>query len=72
MDQFHRDVFELLRFSLRHEPAAAQLCFPMFKAEQIRSLYEIPLEVRERVWANRTHPEYPSLFDGLSYPLGPR
>lgn len=71
MDQFHRDVFELLRFSLRHEASAAQLFFPMFRPEQIRSLYEIPLDVRERVWANRALPEYRSLFEGLANPLGP-
>lgn len=69
MDQFHRDVFELLSFSLRHEAAAAQLFFPMFNAEQIRSLYEIPFEVRERIWANRALPEYRSLFKGLPNPL---
>jgi hypothetical protein len=71
MDQFHRDVFELLSFSLRQPASTAQLFFPMFKPEQIRSLYEIPLEVRERIWANRTLPEYRSLFDGLANPLSP-
>jgi hypothetical protein len=71
MDQFHRDVFELLRFSLRHEAAAAQLFFPMFRAEQIGALYRIPLETRERIWANRTQPEYRALFDGLANPLTP-
>lgn len=71
MDQFNRDVLELLSFSLRHEAAAAQLCFPMFKREHIRSLYDIPREVRERIWANRALPEYRSLFDGLTNPLAP-
>jgi hypothetical protein len=71
MDQFQRDVFELLSFSLRHDATAAQLFFRMFQPEQIRALYEIPLETRARIWANRTRPEYRSLFDGLANPLSP-
>ena len=65
MDQFHRDVLELLRFSLDHPPAAAPLIFPMFRAEQIRALYEIPLERRQRIWRDRQKPEYLSLFESL-------
>ena len=68
MDQFHRDAFELLRFSLRHEAAAAQPFFPMFRSEQIRALYDIPLDARERIWKNRNSPEYRSLFEGLANP----
>jgi hypothetical protein len=71
MDQFHRDVLELLSFSLRHEATAAQLFFRMFQPEQIRALYEIPLEARERIWANRTSPEYRALFDRLANPPAP-
>ena len=71
MDQFHRDAFELLGFSLRHDAARAQLFFRMFRPEQIRALYDIPLETRERIWANRSRPEYRSLFDGLADPPGP-
>ena len=71
MDQFHRDVFELLSFSLRHDATRARLFFPMFRPEQIRALYDIPLEARERIWAKRTRPEYRALFDGLANPLAP-
>lgn len=63
MDQFRRDVFELLRFSLTHPPASAHLFFPMFRPEQIRALYEIPAETRSRIWSNRTDPNYLALFD---------
>lgn len=62
MDQFHRDVMHLLRFSLLHPATAAPLLFPMFDQDQIRKLYEIPLETRERVWRDRDKPELRSLF----------
>jgi hypothetical protein len=71
LDQFHRDVLDLLHFSLRHDPPAAHTFFPMFTPEQIRALYEIPREVRERIWAKRARPEYRSLFEGLPNPLSP-
>ena len=62
MDQLHRDVLELLRFSLAHPPEAARLFFPMFRPEEIRTLYDIPSEARQRIWANRNHSDYQSLF----------
>lgn len=62
MDQFHRDVMHLLRFSLQHPATAAPLLFPMFDQDQIRKLYEIPLKTRERVWRDRDRPELKSLF----------
>lgn len=65
MDQFHRDVLQLLRFSLDHPPATAPMFFPMFRPEQIRALYDIPAEKRERIWQNRQQPEYLSLFESL-------
>ena len=65
MDQFHRDVLQLLRFSLDHPPGAAPLIFPMFRPDQIRGLYEIPRESRERIWRNRQRPEYLSLFESM-------
>ena len=65
MDQFHRDVLQLLRFSLDHPSAAAPLIVPMFRPEQIRALYEIPLERRQRIWRDRQKPEYLSLFESL-------
>jgi hypothetical protein len=63
MDQLHRDVLELIRFSLRHPPEAAHRFFPMFQPEQIRALYDIPAETRERIWNERTRPEIRFLFD---------
>src|SRR5688500_12392404 len=53
MDQFHRDVLQLLRYSLKHSAAAAPLLFPMFNREQIQRLYDIPVETREKIWLNR-------------------
>jgi hypothetical protein len=63
MDQFHRDVLQLLRYSLKHSAAAAPLLFPMFDREQIKRLYDIPIETREKIWRNRDDPKYRSLFD---------
>jgi hypothetical protein len=63
MDQLARDVLELLRFSLRHPPEAAHRFFPMFQPEQIRALYDIPEETRERIWNERTNPEIRFLFE---------
>ena len=62
MDQFHRDVMHLLRFSLQHPASAAPLLYPMFNPDQIRKPYEIPLETRERLWRDRDKPELKSLF----------
>lgn len=62
MDQLHRDVLELLRFSLAHPPESAPLFFPMFRPEEIRALYEIPIETRQRIWTNRNHADFQSLF----------
>ncbi len=62
MDQLHRDVLELLRFSLSHPPESAPLFFPMFRPEEIRALYEIPVETRERIWTHRNQADYRSLF----------
>ncbi|HET7322449.1 MAG TPA: hypothetical protein VFI96_08155 [Longimicrobiaceae bacterium] len=64
MDQLQRDVLELLNFSLAHPPFAARFFFPMFGAEQIEALYAIPEETRQRIWANRTRPEFRTLFEG--------
>lgn len=63
MDQLARDVLELLRFSLRHPPEAAHRFFPMFRPEQIRALYEVPAETRERIWNDRNSPEIRFLFE---------
>jgi len=63
VDQIHRDVLHLLRFSLEHPPKAAPVMFPMFAREEIDRLYEIPREVREKVWKNRHRPEYRSLLE---------
>lgn len=62
MDQLQRDVLELLRYSLHHDPAAARLLFPRFEEAQIRALYEIPAATRERIWSRRAEPRYRSLF----------
>ena len=68
MDQLHRDVLELIRYSLSHPPGAAGFFFPMFRPEQIESLYAIPHEVRERIWKNRSNPAYQALFPAEEEP----
>ena len=63
MDQNHRDVLHLLRFSLEHPLNAAPMMFPMFATDEIERLYQIPRAVRQRVWENRFRPEYRSLLE---------